>query len=519
MKHIKIISQCLLIFVILNDSAFSQPAESLRNSSYAYVKSNLEFLASDELEGREATTRGEKLASLYLSKELEKYGILPFGDNGSYFQEFTMVVSSYSKNSSVVFLYKNGTSEELLHGSDIVYFSRSPPSKNYYNKEFDLVFAGYGIFSEDDNYDSYDDLEVKGKVVLVLGGTPRQEGNEILGDKVIQKYRRGTAKIDLAKTNGAAGIIFLPRKETLMYWSFLKRRAFLKSYNLEEEIDTSENKNNIPTLILNRSSSLALLENEDKNYNDFMDSVNPKPEPFQLKTKVKFNCNIIIENKTARNVIGLIKGSDENLKNEYLSIGAHYDHEGAKGKNIYNGADDNGSGTVTILEVARKLALDKENKRPVIVAFHTGEEKGLKGSKYLTNHSEFIDNTIMHVNIDMVGRKSEDSIYCIGASKISSELGNLVRDANNKSSKFFLDYKFDDPNDPQRLYYRSDHINYARKGIPIAFFYDHMLADYHKPSDTIEKINFNKIVRMSEFIYQLVLQVSNLDHKLSADRL
>ena len=161
------------------------------------------------------------------------------------------------------------------------------------------------------------------------------------------------------------------------------------------------------------------------------------------------------------------------------------------------------------------MVLNKKNKRSILVIFHTGEEKGLKGSKYLTEHSKLVDSINALINIDMVGRKSEDSIYCIGASKISNEYGKIVEDVNSKTAKFYLDYKFDDPNDPNRFYYRSDHYNYAEKGIPVVFFYDYMMKDYHKQSDTVEKINFTKIVKMVDLVENLVIRISNLDHKLA----
>ncbi len=497
---------------------FCQPALSLKNNSYTYVKSNLEFLASDELEGREATSRGEKLASLFISEELEKYGVLPFGDSGTYFQNFDMIVSNLSEDSKVTFY--NGTDEKrYLNGAELAYSSRFLPSKNYVDQEFEIIFLGYGIFSEEDNYDSYENIDVEGKVVLVLNGTPKQDGDELLSEDIVKKFKRSTVKAELAKLNGAVGLITLPNIESLKDWDKIISRSTSESFKLEEEYKSSPTNNYIPNLILNNNSAETLLVNEEQSYEAIKDLIDPKPEAFELKSKVKFDYDIVNEYKPARNIIGLIDGNNNDLNNEYLTIGAHYDHEGIKYGEIYNGADDNGSGTVTILEVARRLAHSRENERPVLVIFHTAEEKGLKGSKYLANNSEFIDDVMVHFNIDMVGRKSEDSIYCIGASKISSELGSLVEEINSKTTNFVLDYKFDNPKDPQRLYYRSDHVHYANKGIPIAFFYDYMKKDYHKPSDTVDKINFDKIIRMTDLIYNLTIKISNLDHRLSVDKI
>jgi len=509
----------ILLILSFSTVLICQPESSQKNKSYTYVKSNLEFLASDLLEGREATTRGEKLAALFISEELEKYGVIPFGDSGTYFQNFNMIVSGFSEDSKVTF--KNDSEVPIIfqNGSEAAYSSRYLPSKTYCNQEFEIIFVGYGIFSEEDNYDSYENINVKGKVVLVLNGTPKQDGEELLSGYTVKKYRWSTAKAELAKENGAVGLIRLPDSDILKYWDYVENRALSKSFKLEEELNSPNSIEHIPNITLNESSAVSLLLNEEQNYEKIIDLVDPKPHVFELKSKVKFDYDIVIEKKPTRNIIGLVEGNNKKFDNEYLTIGAHYDHEGIKNGEIYNGADDNGSGTVTVLEVARRLVLNQKNERPVLVIFHTAEEKGLKGAKYLANNSDFIKDVIVHLNIDMIGRKSQDSIYCIGASKISSELGTLVNDVNLNTSDFILDYSFDDPNDPQRFYYRSDHIHYANKGIPIAFFYDYMNKDYHKPTDTVDRINFDKIVKVADLIYNLTLKISNLDHKLTVDKL
>lgn len=517
MKRAYKIKIVFILTFILGTFVYSQPALKLKNDSYIYLKSNLEFLASDELEGRETTTRGEKLAALFISEELEKYGVLPFGDNGTYFQEFLIEVSGFNENSKISFGSKNEDPISFFNGKNIVFNPRLIPTTDY-NNEYEVIFVGYGIYSEEENYNSYEGVDVDGKVVLFLNGTPKINGREVLSGNSIRRYRRSSEKSKLAYSKGAVGALILPDSETLKYWKYYKSWTKNKTFKLLDEIDTIKSDNNIATVILNKIAAQKILEGEEQNYEVLNNLVDPKPEHFILKRKVKFEYDALIENRKARNVIGLIEGNNKKLKNEYISLGAHYDHEGIKNGEIYNGADDNGSGTVTILEVARTLSLLKENERPVIVMFHTGEEKGMLGSKYLTNNSNFINDIIVHINIDMVGRKSEDSIFCIGASKISSELGKIVEAANSESANFVLDYKFDDPKDPQRLYYRSDHINYAKKGIPIVFFYDYMKQDYHKPTDTADKINYKKMIKMKDLIYTITKRVSNKEHKLTIDK-
>lgn len=507
----------LISYLFLTSCLVSQPALSLENNSYTYVKSNLEFLTSDLLEGRETASRGEKLAALFISEELEKYGVLPFGDNGTYFQDFPLEVRGFNKNTQLSFIDEGGNIETYINGENILFNTRSLPSDKYKNNEYEIIFAGYGIFSEADNYNSYENVDAEGKVVLILNGTPKLNGEEILADSIVRKYRWSSSKTETAIANGAVGVLVLPDSRLLRYWSYYQGMVNSMNYNLKEENSLDNSDLTIPSVVIDENLSRSLFKNEILDYESFNDFIEPNPSSFLLKTKVKFEYDVIQEERTARNIIGLIKGNNQNLSSEYLTIGAHYDHEGIKNGQIYNGADDNGSGTVTVLEVARRLALKKENERPIIVIFHTGEEKGLLGAKYLTNNSDFVDDAIVHINVDMVGRESEDSIYCIGASRISKELGEIVESVNAETTNFLLDYTFDDPNDRQRLYYRSDHVHYANKGIPIAFFYDYMNSDYHKPTDTVEKINFAKIVKMGDLVYGIIQKVSNLDHKLSTN--
>ena len=229
------------------------------------------------------------------------------------------------------------------------------------------------------------------------------------------------------------------------------------------------------------------------------------------------------------NVIGIIPGSDK--KDEYLFITGHYDHLGKVGDVIWYGADDDGSGTVSVMQMAEAFAAAaKKNRGPRrTIAFMavSGEEKGLLGSEYYSDHPIYpMEKTTANLNIDMVGRvdterKTADTlnyVYVIGHDKLSSELPSINEGANNKYTGLVLDYKFDDPNDKNRIYYRSDHYNFARKGVPILFFYDGMLlADYHKPTDTVEKINFPLMEKRARMIFHTGWEMANRDNMLKRD--
>ena len=212
-------------------------------------------------------------------------------------------------------------------------------------------------------------------------------------------------------------------------------------------------------------------------------------------------------------------------------ITGHYDHLGKRGNVIYYGADDDGSGTVSVMQIAEAFAAaakkGKQPRRTIVFMTVSGEEKGLWGSEYYSEHPIFpLEKTTVDLNIDMVGRvdterltaDSLNYVYVIGHDKLSTDLPVINEAANKASSNIILDYKFDDPNDKNRIYYRSDHYNFARKGVPILFFYDGMLqADYHKPTDTIEKINFDLMQKRVLMIYHTACEMIQREDMLKRD--
>lgn len=239
---------------------------------------------------------------------------------------------------------------------------------------------------------------------------------------------------------------------------------------------------------------------------------------------------------TSRNVVAILKGSDPKLSAEYVAIGCHYDHVGVMGSGdgdrIFNGADDDGSGTVAMIEMAYALASGPKPKRSVIFVWHAGEEKGLWGSDYFTkNPTVPIKSIITQLNIDMIGRSkpagntnpankmltSQDGIYVIGSRKLSNELGNVVANVNKQLFDLNYDYHYDAPNDPEGLYGRSDHYNYARFGIPIAFFFDGVHEDYHQVGDEAHKIDYAKMERISRTIFATAWTLANRPNRPKVD--
>ena len=233
---------------------------------------------------------------------------------------------------------------------------------------------------------------------------------------------------------------------------------------------------------------------------------------------------IFKSNQTIRgeNVLGYIEGSD--LKEELLIITAHYDHLGKHDSLIFNGADDDASGVSAALEIAEAFMLAKKEgngpRRSILIMPVSGEEKGLLGSRYYTDNPIYpLENTVANLNIDMIGRLDDwhdngNYVYLIGSDRLSYDLHNLNEKINDEYIEIDLDYRFNDKDDPNRYYYRSDHYNFAKNDIPVIFYFNGVHEDYHKPSDTIEKIDFDKINTITRLIFLTAWEIANRDERI-----
>ena len=231
--------------------------------------------------------------------------------------------------------------------------------------------------------------------------------------------------------------------------------------------------------------------------------------------------------KPSENVLAFIEGSVK--PEEIIVLSAHLDHLGIRNEEIYNGADDNGSGTVAILKIAEAFQKAKESgegpKRSILILHVTGEEKGLLGSKYYTNNPVFpLKNTIANLNIDMIGRvddaheQNPNYVYLIGSDKLSTELHNISEEINKKFTNINLDYTYNDDEDPNRFYYRSDHYNFAKNNIPIIFYFNGTHQDYHQPSDTPDKINYELLQKRTQLIFYTTWEIANREKRIVVDK-
>jgi hypothetical protein len=503
----------LLFFLLI--SVFPLNAQTI-DADVGEIRSNLEYLASDELMGRGTLTEGERLASEFIAEKFRQYGIKPFGDNGTYFQSFPLALTSFTEESKVK-VYSGGNETTFRVVDDFIIDVRRVSSDEFQKVKKDIVFAGFGITAPEFNYDDYRGLDVKGKTVLILDDEPLSNDTNFFRGQRPTRYSFWGTKGRIARDNGAAGIIIIAPDGTVKEWQRLAEWTLGGGLRYPE----TESASNpiIPVVCVLPEVAKMILDGEEKSYEeiDRMFKESEEVTGFNVDKQFEFDLVVKEEIQYSRNVVGIIEGTDDILKTEYVSIGAHYDHEGIRNGEVYNGADDNASGTVAVMEAGKLLAETKSNKRSIILMLYSAEERGLYGSRYTAENAPYIKDMIANINLDMVGRMSEDTIFSIGSGRLSSELRTIVESSNSKTSNFVLDYTFDTPDDPNRLYERSDHYNFAKQGIPVVFFTDNMSEDYHKPSDDPFKINYLKIEKICELVYDITLELSNLDRKLIID--
>ena len=483
------------------------------------LKKQLSIIASAEMEGRETGTEGQRKAAAYIVTQFKAFGLLPAPGTDNY-QQYYLIGYDTALQSNLMI-----GAATLTPGKD--YVDEIGANNNGSTSAKELVFAGYGI--SDPNYDDYAGKDVKGKMVVFYAGEPKKDGAYFIsGTKSYSSwtYPGGLPqKMALAKQKGAAGVIVLnPLLDTLTanYARFAKKSSTRLLQKTGETVNCITIAGGSAKTILGDEFFAVTLPKAKKN-------ALLNTETFSKKITITYDYAEQKVNSQASNVTGYIEGTDK--KDEYVILTAHYDHLGMRNGLIYYGADDDGSGTCAVLEMAEAFskakAAGKGPRRSVVFMTVSGEEKGLWGSEYYSDNPLFpLDKTSVDLNTDMVGRidterKTADSlnyVYVIGHNKLSTDLAGINEAANTQYTGLVLDYKFDDPNDPNRIYYRSDHYNFARKGIPILFFYDGMLlSDYHKPTDTVDKIYWDLYEKRVRMIFNTGWQMANRDEMLKRD--
>lgn len=527
------------------------------------LKEWLGYLASDELEGRNTYTEGLGLAAAYIAERLRSWGVTPGGPNGSYFQRVA-VLGVKSQNNSTITVEANGQTRTFKNKEGVIFPANVGGKRTVTSDQ--IEFIGWGLNAPLAGHNDYAGKNVKGKTVVWLGSTPpkgmdgrqyfralggraryaiEQEG-AVASIGVSANFRRGQRGAGQGQGQGApdGG----PPGGNQFGGGQTDGADFTTVQRLDDPI--------APAVSGQDDLFEFLLAGADVKYAELKDKVS-KGEPlpsFALKNvRITFNLDAnyqVVRTQYTRNVIGVIEGTDQKLKDTYVAYGAHYDHvgysegeviqgangpvrssprgrvsEGAIEDRIWNGADDDGSGTVTMMGIAKAFATGPKPRRSAIFVWHSGEERGLWGSRYFADYPTVSMNKLVaQINMDMVGRnrdnKAEEAntVYVVGSDRISTEFHNITVDANGGLAKpLKLDYEMNDPTDLEQVYYRSDHYSYAAKGVPIVFLTTGLHQDYHANTDSVEKINYEKMARIGQYAYEIGARTANLDHAPARD--
>lgn len=466
------------------------------------------FLSSSELEGRETSYRGQKVAAQYIAAVFRKLGLKPGAENGSYMQHFTVVVTKPGKGSTISVKTDQGMNQYAF-GKDFITISAQDATVTA-----EAVFVGF----QDATLTPEQQGSLKDKILVFFAG--RRDTSASGGRRGRRFFRSpesaGTVVITDEASSGSIEAL------TRMFGNMLEKgRMSLKDA-------AGDSRSSAPMVWVGSEIGASILSRFPGSLDDFRKRVADDPDfaPTSLKNiTISINLQGDVEERTSENVVGVLEGSDPKLRNEYVLFTAHYDHLGVGSDGaVFHGADDDGSGTSTVLELAEAFSQNPvKPKRTFVFMTVAGEEKGLLGSSYYSEHPLFpLDRTIADINMDMVGRIDKKHMdagdkhytYVIGSDKISTELDSLVNAANTQTVELNLDYQYNDDNDPNQFYRRSDHYNFARKGVPIVFFFTGVHEDYHRPTDTVDKIVFDNMVNVARLAYETGWKVGNFKRML-----
>ena len=534
----------LIIGLLVPASAFGQtavritPAERRMAGAITadQLKDYLYFVASDAMGGRDTPSAGLDVTAEFIKMQLSRWGFKPAGDNGTFFQK--IAIKSESLDTANNLLQVDGKQFSL---NDDFFRMTGNGSANAL-----MVFAGSGWVVKSKGINAYNGVDVNGRIVVLTGeGFPNPNTITRPPAGITQADLNGTKGTDwadpltYARQNGAAGIILIGSPQIQTGWGQI-RNFFSRGSSYPEKLregNSNPAADTMPVVLVSDKVAAAIFEGT---------AGKESTTPFNIDKTVSVTTMSKAETKWTQNVVALWEGSSPTLKNEMVAIGAHYDHVGtnpnARGDDkIWNGADDDGSGTVAVLAIAEALAKSKVRpKRSILFVWHAGEEKGLWGSEYFNKFPTVdIKKVVAQLNIDMIGRSLDPNnvikcdqpgkrcneeltkaheIYVIGSEMMSSTLGAVTKGTNNAFLKLDYNYKYDDPKDPNRFFFRSDHFNYAQNGIPVVFWFDGVHEDYHQPTDHPDKIDYQKMEKVTRTIFLTMWEVSELRTRPAVDK-
>lgn len=530
MTYSRTISLQFFFFVLFLFKSIETPAQIINYKiNTANIEKHLQYLGSNELEGRGTGATGGNLAAKYLAQEFAKIGLKPAGDNDTYFQNIPMHGSRPNPDSELT-VYLNNKQQTLELGNEYILLKSG--DQTYTPSPKELVFVSYGIIAPEFDYNDYYDLNVEGKIVVFLEGEPESTDSDYFAGNKNTIYSYVESKQRIALSRGAAGSILIPSlKNSYKEWESISENFLAENITLAYSVS-----GNLSILISPEKVDLLL---QDSGY-DF-DAIKTMQrentlKSFPLKTKLSFKGSFTSRDFIASNVAGIIEGSDEDLKDTYLIISAHYDHLGIgkpiKADSIYNGVMDNAIGTATVLEIASLInSMELKPKRSILFLLTTGEEKGLLGSQYYTNRPLVpLYKTVANLNVDGI---AVFDIFksIIGVGSELSDLQNLLQET--AAEKNLGISEIPDIFISSESFERSDQISFAAAGIPAMIIveapdYVNLNKEegfqkfitfseniYHTPFDDLtQNINYYAVEQHVDLLIDIILKICNRDEPI-----
>jgi len=477
----------------------------------------LSILASDSLEGRETGKIGQKKAASLIVSSFQRFGLKP-GIEGRY-EQFHPITTRANEKASI-----EVNQQFFLFMKDYFY---APAYKDTMMVIDSVHFFGYGI--SDPLYDDFKNQNISGKTIMICEGEPKDKKGKSILTKSISPSAWST---DWRKKFS----VLLEKKPQLVLILVDSIDVIADSLNYEKKtgefLRFCKSPDAIPVIFINKTLALRFYpENTEEELTHTIRKISRKRRPFSFTQSTDAIIKMVSQTEPmmGQNIIGYIEGTEN--KEEALFITAHYDHLGIQDSLIHPGADDNASGTSAVIEIARqfrKAVVDGHPpRRSIYFMLVSGEEKGLLGSKYYVKRPVVsFSNTVADLNIDMIGRTDEkhDStgqknyIYIIGSDKLSTDLHQISESVNDSITKLELDYTYNIPGDRNRFYFRSDHYNFAKNNIPVIFYFNGTHKDYHRETDTIDKININLLTHRAQLVFLTAWELANRKDRIRVDK-
>jgi hypothetical protein len=507
------------------------------------LQNYMSVLASDDMEGRATGKPGLDRAADYIAANARKIGLKAIDDNGDYFQEYTLVTREMDQaNSSITVSRGRKTGNPLNYP-----FYLLNPDSDHMEISGNVVFAGYGIYSREDDYDDFEGVDLTDKIVLILNRGPMDEaGNKnLLANRNWMELRSFRYKIPGLSMRMPKAVLIVQDPKS-GYRSLEEASSGMARYlgrsRYVKELEDGQNRYmpeiRTKIIFIHRDVAEEILKPTGNSLAGLQDSIDShlRPVSFEIpRVNVDIKATYRIDEKKVPNIAGLIEGSDPELKKEVIVYTAHFDHLGtAENGGVYNGADDNASGTVALLEIGQAFVAEQKNlKRSVLILWVSGEEIGLFGSEYYSEHPLIpLENTVADLNLDMIGAvRTErdrgmihgervsvlgmDSIGIIGGQQ-SSDLVQIHYEMADRMG-MHTDTSLNDPDHPYQYYYRSDHINFARHNIPVLFYSTGVHVDYHKVTDNYYRINITKLRKVSDLCFLVGYELATRQQRIVVD--